>query len=155
MFEKIAQLKKEGIRIGLTASTFDLLHAGHIAMLEEAKSQCDFLIVGLLTDPTNDRKDSKNAPVQTTYERWIQAQAIKVIDMLIPFDTEEDLISMIKMIKPHVRIVGEEYKGTHHTGWDIKDVEIYYNTRNHNYGSTQLRKKILEQEQKHDKTRCN
>ena len=152
LFQKIANLKKEGKKIGFTASTFDLLHAGHIAMLSEAKSQCDFLIVGLLTDPTIDRIE-KNSPIQTTYERWIQAQAIKVIDMLIPFDTEEDLISMIKMIKPHVRIVGEEYKGTHHTGWDIKDVEIYYNKRNHNYGSSQLRKKIICQE--NEKTKCN
>ena len=146
MFEKVAQLKKNGKRIGFTASTFDLLHAGHIAMLEEAKSQCDFLIVGLLTDPTRDRKDSKNSPIQSSFERWLQAQAIAVIDMVIPFDTEEDLVNMINMIKPHVRIVGEEYKGKHHTGWNIKDVEIYYNKRNHNYGSSQLRKKIVDQE---------
>jgi glycerol-3-phosphate cytidylyltransferase len=151
MFEQIAELKRQGKRIGFTASAFDLLHAGHVAMLEEAKSQCDFLIVGLLTDPTRDRPDKKNKPIQTTYERWIQAQAIKVIDMVIPFDTEEDLETMIKMIKPHVRIVGEEYKGTHHTGWDIKDVEIYYNKRNHNYGSSQLRNKIIDQETEKNK----
>lgn len=146
MFEKIQELKKSGQIIGFTASTFDLLHAGHVSMLEEAKSQCDFLIVGLLTDPTNDRPDSKNKPIQSTYERWIQAQALKSIDMLIPFDTEYDLETMIKMIMPHKRFVGEEYKGTQHTGWDIKGVEIIYNKRAHNYGSSQLRKKIYEQE---------
>ena len=145
MFEKIEQLKKEGKKIGFTASTFDLLHAGHVAMLEEAKSQCDYLIVGLLTDPTNDRPDSKNKPIQTTYERWIQAQALEAIDMLIPFDTEEDLETMIKMIMPHLRFVGEEYKGKQHTGWNIKDVEIIYNRRPHNYGSSQLRNKIIKQ----------
>lgn len=153
MFEEIYDLKKDGFRIGLTASTFDLLHAGHIAMLEEAKTQCDFLIVGLLTDPTRDRSDSKNSPIQTTYERWLQAQALSVIDLIIPFDTEEDLVNMINMIKPDVRIVGEEYEGKKHTGWDIKDVEIYYNKRNHNYGSSQLRKKIITQE--NEKTASN
>lgn len=146
IFKRIAELKNQNKIIGFTASTFDLLHAGHVAMLTEAASQCDFLIVGLLTDPTKDRPDEKNPPIQTTYERWIQAQAISVIDMLIPFDTEEDLETMIKMIKPHKRFVGEEYKGTHHTGWDIKDVEIIYNKREHNYGSTQLRQKIYKQE---------
>jgi len=145
MFEKIEQLKREGKRIGFTSSVFDLLHCGHIMMLEETAADCDFLIVGLLTDPTIDRLE-KNKPVQTTYERWVQAQAIKVIDMVIPFDTEEDLETMIKMIKPHVRFVGEEYKGKKHTGWDIKGIEIKYNKREHNYGSRQLREKILEQE---------
>ena len=145
MFELIEKLKKEGKKIGFTASTFDLLHAGHVAMLEEAKSQCDYLIVGLLSDPTNDR-DEKNKPIQSIYERWIQAQALSAIDMLIPFDSEEDLETMIKMIMPHVRFVGEEYKGKQHTGWDIKGVEIIYNRRPHNYGSRQLRSKILQQE---------
>jgi len=148
MFNKILQLKKENKIIGFTASTFDLLHTGHIAMLEEAASQCDFLIVGLLTDPTRDRPDTKNKPIQSTFERWVQAQAIKVIDMLIPFDTEEDLVTMIKMIKPNLRFVGEEYKGTHHTGWDIKDVKIIYNKREHNYSSHVLREKIFNQELK-------
>lgn len=145
IFTEIALLKKEGKVIGFTASTFDLMHAGHVIMLQEAKTQCDFLIVGLLTDPTRDR-EHKNYPIQTSWERWIQAQAIKAIDSVIPFDTEEDLENMIKILKPDVRFVGEEYKDTKHTGWDIKGTKIIYNKRSHNYGSTQLREKIFEQE---------
>jgi len=147
IFKEIAQLKKEGKVVGFTASTFDLMHAGHVIMLQEAKTQCDFLIVGLLTDPTRDRKN-KNYPIQTSWERWIQAQAIKAIDRVIPFDTEEDLENMIRILKPDVRFVGKEYEGTEHTGWNIKGTKIIYNERAHNYGSTQLRNKIFEQENK-------
>ena len=145
IFKKISNLKGDGKIVGFTASTFDLMHAGHVIMLQEAKTQCDYLIVGLLTDPTRDRPD-KNYPIQTSWERWIQAQAIKAIDRVIPFDTEEDLENMIKILKPDVRFVGEEYEGTEHTGWDIKGTKIIYNERTHNYGSTQLRQKIFEQE---------
>jgi glycerol-3-phosphate cytidylyltransferase len=145
IFTEIEQLKRNGKVVGFTASTFDLLHAGHVVMLQKAKTQCDYLIVGLLTDPTRDRPD-KNYPIQTSWERWIQAQAIKAIDRVIPFDTEEDLENMIKILKPDIRFVGEEYKDTKHTGWDIKGTEIIYNKRDHNYGSTQLRKKIYDQE---------
>jgi len=145
IFTEIAQLKEKGKVIGFTASTFDLLHAGHVIMFQEAKIQCDYLIVGLLTDPTRDRED-KNYPIQTSWERWIQAQAIKAIDRVVPFDTEEDLENMIRILKPDVRFVGEEYKGTPHTGHDIKGVKIIYNKRTHNYGSTQLRNKIYAQE---------
>lgn len=145
MFDIIEKLKKEGKIIGFTASTADLLHCGHIAMIEEAKSHCDFLIFGLLTDPTISRPDTKNKPIQSTYERYVQLQALEAIDMIIPFDTEEDLETMIKMILPHIRLVGEEYKGTKHTGWDIEGVKIIYNKRKHNYGSSQLREKIIQE----------
>ena len=145
IFTQIAQLKKEGKVVGFTASTFDLLHAGHVIMLQEAKTLCDYLIVGLLTDPRRDRPE-KNYPIQTSWERWIQAQAIKAIDRVVPFDTEEDLENMIKVLKPDVRFVGEEYKGKPHTGHDIKGTQIIYNKRSHNYGSTQLRDKIFAQE---------
>ena len=145
IFKIIANLKKDGKIVGFTASTFDLMHAGHIIMLQEAKTQCDYLIVGLLTDPTRDRPN-KNYPIQTSWERWIQAQALESVDRIIPFDTEEDLETMIKVLKPDVRFVGEEYKGKPHTGHDIKGTKIIYNQREHNYGSTQLRKKIFEQE---------
>ena len=143
---EIAQLKEEDNVIGFTASTFDMLHAGHVIMLQEAKAQCDILIVGLLTDPTRDRSDSKNRPIQTSWERWIQAQAIRAIDVVVPFDTEEDLENMIKILKPDVRFVGEEYEGKKHTGWNIEGTKIIYNKRAHNYGSTQLREKIYKQE---------
>ena len=145
IFGRIAQLKKEGKVVGFTASTFDLMHAGHVIMLQEAKTLCDYLIVGLLTDPRRDRPE-KNYPIQTSWERWIQAQAIKAIDRVVPFDTEEDLENMIKVLKPDVRFVGEEYKGKPHTGHDIKGTQIIYNKRSHNYGSTQLRDKIFAQE---------
>lgn len=145
IFKQIAQLKKEGKVVGFTASTFDLMHAGHVIMLQEAKTECDYLIVGLLTDPTRDRPN-KNYPIQTSWERWIQAQALEAVDRVIPFDTEEDLENMIKILKPDVRFVGKEYEGQKHTGWDIKTTKIIYNERSHNYGSTQLREKIFEQE---------
>lgn len=145
IFKQIAELKKEGKVVGFTASTFDLMHAGHVIMLQEAKTQCDYLIVGLLTDPTRDRSH-KNYPIQTSWERWIQAQALEAVDRIVPFDTEQDLEDMIKILKPTVRFVGEEYKGTEHTGWDIKTTKIIYNKREHDYGSSQLRNKIFEQE---------
>jgi glycerol-3-phosphate cytidylyltransferase len=142
MFEKIKELKNKGVCIGFTASTFDLLHAGHIAMLEEARSMCDFLIVGLLTDPTISRPNLKNKPVQSMYERYVQLQAVKGIDMIIPFDTEEDLENMLLMIKPDRRFVGEEYKDKEHTGKHIEGIEIIYNERKHNYSTSELRKRF-------------
>jgi len=148
MFETIEKLKKEGKKIGFTCSTFDLMHAGHIAMLSEAKGQCDFLVVGLLSDPTISRPDTKNKPIQSIYERYIQLQAVKYVDMIIPFDTEENIIDMVKMIEPDVRFVGEEYKGTKHTGWDL--CPIIYNKRKHDFGSSQLREKIYNEENKKD-----
>jgi len=104
IFKQISELKKEGKVVGFTASAFDLLHSGHVIMLQQAKTQCDYLIVGLLTDPTRDRPN-KNYPIQTSWERWVQAQAIKAIDQVIPFDTEEDLENMIRILKPDVRFV--------------------------------------------------
>lgn len=146
MFPHIEQLKKEGKIIGFTASTFDLIHAGHCEMLAKAKADCNFLIVGLLTDPTISRPVIKNKPIQSILERYIQLQSIKYVDMIVPFDSEEDLEIMIKLIKPDIRFVGEEYKGTKHTGWDL--CPIKYNDRKHNWGSSQLRKRIYDEEQK-------
>ena len=137
---KINSKRKKGLKIGFTASTFDLLHAGHCIMLEESKMNCDFLIVGLLTDPTNDRPDTKMKPNQTTFERWIQANSISSIDLLIPFDTECDLLNMLKIIEPDIRFVGEEYKGLEFTGSDLP-IKIHYNKRKHNYSSTKLKTK--------------
>jgi len=147
MFSKIIQLQKEGKIVGFTASTFDLLHAGHTEMLAKAKADCDYLVVGLLTDPTISRPDKKNKPIQSILERFIQLQAISYVDQIIPFDTEEDLETMIKLIKPDIRFVGDEYKGQKHTGWDL--CPIKYNERKHNWGSSQLRTKIfIEESQK-------
>ena len=138
MLKKIMDLKKNNVKIGFTASAFDMLHAGHCLMLDEAKEQCDFLIVGLQTDPSRDRKE-KNTPVQSILERFIQIEANANVDMVIPFDDEEDLLNLIKIIEPDVRIVGEEYKNTKHTGYDLG--YIYYNERKHNFSSTALRNK--------------
>lgn len=143
MFSKIENAREEGRFIGFTASTFDVLHAGHVAMLAEAKRNCDFLVVGLLTDPTNDRPDTKNKPVQTTFERWIQADAIKYIDLLIPFDTEQDLEDMIMLVNPDVRFVGEEYRFQDFTGKEM-DVNIHYNERRHSFSTTELRQRVCE-----------
>ena len=140
MFKTIELLKKEGKKIGFTCSTFDLLHAGHIAMLSEAKAHCDFLVVGLLTDPTISRPETKNKPIQDMYERYVQLQAVKYVDMIIPFDTEENICDIIKMIQPDIRFVGEEYKGTEHTGWNL--CPIMYNKRKHNYSTSELRDRI-------------
>lgn len=145
-FYEIEKARVEGKKIGFTASSFDLLHPGHISMLAEAKSHCDFLVVGLLTDPTISRPEVKNKPIQTTFERFVQIQAIEYIDELIPFDTEEDLEQMLKMIKPNIRFVGSEYKGTHHTGWDIPGIDIFYNRRDHDYSTTELRERVYERE---------
>lgn len=127
-------------KIGFTASAFDLLHAGHIAMLEEAKEHCDYLIVGLHTDPTIDRP-KKNKPIQTTFERYTQLKGCKFVDEIIPYDTELDLINLLKIIKPDLRIIGEEYRMKDFTGKDLP-IEIYYNTREHIFSSSELRKRL-------------
>ena len=140
--ERIIQLKKEGKVIGFTCSTFELgPHSGHDVMLAEAKSQCDFLIVGLQTDPTISRP-SKNRPIQSTFERWLQVQSNKYVDMIIPYDTEEDLLNLLQIIEPNIRFVGEEYKDKDFTGKELKNIEIYYNKRRHNYSSSGLRERI-------------
>lgn len=144
MFNKIIQLQKEGKVVGFTASAFDLLHSGHIEMLSKAKADCDYLVVGLLTDPTISRPDKKNKPIQSILERFIQLQSISYVDQIIPFDTEEDLATMINLINPNIRFVGDEYKGTKHTGWDL--CPIKYNERKHPWGSSQLREKIYKEE---------
>lgn len=138
----IQEKKDKGGKIGFTASSFDLLHAGHIAMLAEAKANCDFLIVGLLTDPTKDRPDTKNKPIQSIFERWVQASAIEFIDMVIPFESEQDLEDMLLTIMPDIRFVGEEYKDIDHTGKHIKGIEIFYNSRRHSFSTTELRERV-------------
>jgi glycerol-3-phosphate cytidylyltransferase len=131
------------MRIGFTCSTFDLLHAGHIMMLEEAKKQCEFLIVGLQTDPTLDRPDTKNKPVQGVFERWAQLKACKFVDQIIPYSTERELRDILLSIKIDVRILGEEYKGKEFTGHDIP-MEFYFNQRKHSFSTTELRQRVIE-----------
>ena len=127
--------------VGFTCSCFDLLHAGHIIMLQYAKARCDKLIVGLQTDPTTDRPE-KNKPIQSLEERKIQLEAVKYVDEIFTYDTEEELYKKLLDIKPDVRILGSDYIGKSFTGDDL-DIKIYYHDRNHNYSTTNLRKKIV------------
>jgi glycerol-3-phosphate cytidylyltransferase len=111
-------------------------------MLQESKEQCDYLICGLLTDPTIDRPETKNKPVQTPFERYVQLAGCRFVDEVIPFNTEQELVDMILTIQPHIRIVGEEYKGTDHTGVGL--CPIYYNKRKHSFSSSDLRNRVIE-----------
>ena len=132
-------------KIGITFSTFDLLHAGHIAMLEEAKSKCDYLIVGLQSDPTIDRPDTKNKPIQTIFERYLQLKAVKYVDEIIPYQTEQDCEDILSTLPLDIRIIGEEYKTKPFTGSDIckkRNIEVYFNKREHRFSSTDLRGRI-------------
>lgn len=132
-------------RVGFTCSTFDLLHAGHITMLKEARNQCDWLICGLQTDPTIDRPNSKNKPIQSLVERYIQLEAVKYVDEIVVYQTEKDLEDLLLTLDIDIRIVGEEYKNVNFTGKDIcsrRDIEIYYNKREHSFSTTELRERI-------------
>jgi glycerol-3-phosphate cytidylyltransferase len=133
-------------RIGFTCSTFDLLHAGHVTMLEEAKRHCDFLIVGLQNDPTLDRPE-KNAPVQSIVERQIQLAAVKYVDEIVIYNTEQDLIDLLLTLPIDVRILGDEYKTKDFTGKDIakqRGSKIIYNGRDHSFSSSSLRKRVVQ-----------
>jgi glycerol-3-phosphate cytidylyltransferase len=144
MLSKIKELKKEGKKIGFTCSSFDLLHAGHVLMLAESKANCDFLVVGLLSDPTNDRPLTKNKPIQSLMERWIQLQSVSYVDLIIPFDSEKDLYDLLLLLQPDIRFVGEEYKGKNFTGSDLQKIEIFFNCRKHSFSSSDLKKRIKE-----------
>jgi glycerol-3-phosphate cytidylyltransferase len=134
-------------KIGFTCSTFDLLHAGHITMLEEAKHHCDFLIVGLQTDPTIDRPDSKNTPVQSLVERQIQLAAVKYVDEIVCYQTEQDLRDLLLTLPINVRVLGEEYREKEFTGKDIceqRDIQLIFNGRDHSFSSTSLRNRVAQ-----------
>jgi glycerol-3-phosphate cytidylyltransferase len=129
--------------VGFVASCFDLFHAGHIMMLKEAKTQCDYLIVALQTDPTIDRPDTKNKPVQSLFERFVQLQACKYIDEIVPYATEKELLDMLRSYQIDVRIIGEEYKEANFTGKEL-DIPIYYNKRRHSFSTTELRNRVID-----------
>lgn len=136
------------MKIGITFSTFDLLHAGHIKMLEEAKSQCDYLICGLQTDPTINRPE-KNKPIQTVVERYIQLKGCKFVDEIVPYTTEQDLEDILKSFKIDVRIIGDEYLNKDFTGrvyCEQKDIKLYFNHRDHRFSSSELRKEVHHKE---------
>ena len=145
IFNKIRELKDAGKKIGITFSTFDLLHAGHIAMLSEAKNHCDYLICGLQTDPTIDRPDSKNPPVQTIVERQIQLAATRYVDEIVIYQTEEDLRDLLLVLPIDVRIIGVEYQDKEFSGKDIceqRGIKVIYNGRDHSFSSSSLRKRV-------------
>ena len=134
------------MRVGFTASAFDLFHSRHVAMLKEARSNCDYMIVGLQTDPTIDRPE-KNKPVQSVFERYVQLEGCKYIDEIIPYATEQDLLDIFLTYKIDVRFIGEEYKSKDYTGKQLcldKGIEIHYNSRQHSFSTSGLRKRISE-----------
>lgn len=150
IFNKVRDLKEKGYRIGITFSTFDLLHAGHVAMLAEARNHCDYLIAGLQTDPTIDRPDSKNPPVQSIVERQIQLAATRYVDEIVVYQTEKDLEDILLTLPIDVRILGVEYEDKEFTGRDIcvkRGIELIFNTRDHSFSSSNLRKRVAEAEQ--------
>lgn len=128
-------------KIGFTAGAFDLLHAGHVLMLEEAAQQCDYLIVGLHTDPTIDRPDTKNKPIQSVFERYVQLKALSIVDEIVPYETEQDLQTLLSSMKIDVRIIGEDYVDKDFTGKYL-DIPVYYNSRKHSLSTSELRKRI-------------
>tara|TARA_R110002012_G_scaffold289221_1_gene482206 strand:- start:175 stop:618 length:444 start_codon:yes stop_codon:yes gene_type:complete len=135
-----------GKKIGFTCSTFDLLHAGHVMMLRDAKQQCDYLICGIQVDPSTDRPE-KNAPIQTIVERYTQLKAVGYVDEIIPYGNEEDLEDILTLYNIDVRILGEEYRDKDFTGKDIcrqRDISIYFNKRDHRFSSSGLRKRVIE-----------
>ena len=140
---------RNGKKIGVTASAFDLCHAGHILMLKEAKTVCDYLIVLLHEDPSvtpaEYRGKKKKKPIMSLEERRVILEGIRYVDEIIPYKTEEDLRRLLIELKPDIRIIGTDWKGKKYTGWDLP-IEIYFNSRDHGYSTTELRRRIYEAE---------
>ena len=152
----IKQLKDQGKKIGITFSTFDMLHAGHIAMLSEAKNHCDYLICGLQTDPTIDRPETKNKPIQSVVERQIQLSACRYVDEVVVYSTEQDLIDLILILPVDVRILGIEYEDTNFTGRNEgvgRGIHHVFNKRDHSFSSSSLRKRVAAAEVEKDQSR--
>lgn len=149
IFNHIKQLHADGKKTGIVFSTFDMLHAGHIAMLSEARNHCDYLICGLQTDPTIDRPDTKNRPVQSIVERQIQLAACRYVDEVVVYQTEQDLIDLLLILPVDVRILGVEYEHKDFSGKEEchhRDIQIVYNGRDHSFSSSSLRKRVVEAE---------
>jgi glycerol-3-phosphate cytidylyltransferase len=147
IFNKVKDLKAKGLKIGITFSQFDLLHAGHIAMLSEAKNHCDYLIAGLQTDAAIDRPNTKNKPIQSIVERQIQLSATRFVDEIVIYQTEQDLIDLLLILPVDVRILGIEYENKDFTGkkecWD-RGIELVFNGRDHSFSSSSLRKRVAD-----------
>jgi len=146
IFNHIKQLKADGKKIGITFSTFDMLHAGHIAMLSEAKNHCDYLICGLQTDPTIDRPDTKNKPIQSIVERQIQLSACRYVDEVVVYQTEQDLVDLLLILPLDVRVLGIEYAEKQFSGDEEcyqRNIELVFNKRDHSFSSSSLRKRVV------------
>jgi len=149
VLNEMKKLKKQGKIIGITFSTWDLFHAGHVAMLAEAKNHCDYLIAGLQTDPTIDRPGIKNKPVQSIVERQIQLGTNRNVDEVVIYETEKDLEDLLLILPVDVRILGVEYKDVPFTGRDIcmrRNIEIVFNGRDHSFSSSNLRQRVYQSE---------
>jgi len=146
IFNHVKKLKSEGKRIGITFSQFDMLHAGHIAMLAEAKNHCDYLIAGLQTDASIDRPDSKNPPIQSIVERQIQLAACRYVDEVVVYTAERDLCDLLLILPVDVRILGDEYRNRDFTGREecgLRGIELVFNERSHSFSSSSLRKRVV------------
>lgn len=150
IFNKVRELKDKGLKIGITFSQFDLCHAGHIAMLSEAKNHCDYLIAGLQNNASWDRPE-KNAPIQSIVERQISLSALRFVDEVVVYNTEKDLEDILLTLPIDVRILGVEYQGKEFTGKQIceqRGIELVFNGRDHSFSSSSLRKRVVEAELK-------
>lgn len=151
IFNKVKELKEQGKKIGITFSQFDLLHAGHIAMLAEAKNHCDYLIAGLQTNASIDRPDTKNPPIQSIVERQIQLAACRYVDEVVVYSTEQDLVDLLLILPVDVRILGVEYADKEFTGkgeCELRSIDIIFNGRDHSFSSSSLRKRVYDSETK-------
>lgn len=162
IFNRIKDLKAKGLKIGITFSQFDMLHAGHIAMLAEAKNHCDYLIAGLQTDASIDRPESKNPPIQSIVERQIQLAATRYVDEIVVYQTEQDLVDLLLILPIDVRILGVEYEHQEYTGKHeglMRGIIPIFNGRDHSFSSSSLRRRVVEAEtmkllkEKHDDNR--
>ena len=140
----INRRNKWNVKVGFTCGAFDVLHTGHALMLQEAKSVCDYLVVGVQSDPNIDRP-AKNKPVQSYEERIIMVKAIRYVDEVVLYNTEDDLVDLLRNLKPDIRILGSDWQGKKYTGWDLP-IEPYFNSRDHGYSSSSLRKRIAHAE---------
>lgn len=139
------------MKIGFNCSTFDLLHCGHIVMLKQEKELCDYLKIALQVDPTIDRPDSKNKPIQSVYERYTQLQAVKYVDEILVYETEKDLMDILQTQEIHIRFLGEEYRDKDFTGKQYcidEGIELFYHPRKHSFSSTEIRERIYNAEKK-------
>jgi len=150
IFNRVKELKEQGLKIGITFSQWDLLHAGHVAMLSEAKNHCDYLIAGLQNNASVDRPN-KNAPIQSIVERQISLSAVRFVDEIVVYNTEKDLEDILLTLPVDVRIMGSEYINSEFTGKSIcekRGIKIVFNSRDHSFSSSSLRKRVVDAEVK-------